>query len=148
MAARGPGLGLDQLYRALDVLALEGEAIEQEVFWHAVDLFKLEVDLVFYDATTAWFAIEDEDIAEQAWRGLAFPPLRKRGHSKEGRDNDPQVIVGLPSPAPPRSADRVRFANRIDRLLTSMACRSAPGSFPATRPTSAPSSGSRTTCAP
>ena len=50
------GLGLDQLYRALDLLALEGEAIEQEVFWHAVDLFKLEVDLVFYDATTAWFA--------------------------------------------------------------------------------------------
>jgi hypothetical protein len=47
------GLGLDQLYRALDVLALEAEAIEQEVFWHAVDLFKLEVDLVFYDATTA-----------------------------------------------------------------------------------------------
>jgi hypothetical protein len=108
-------LGLDQLYRALDVLALEAEAIEQEVFWHAVDLFKLEVDLVFYDATTApapspdgaccaigsarccggWFAIEDEDVAEQAWRGLAFPPLRKRGHSKEGRDNDPQVIVGL-----------------------------------------------------
>jgi hypothetical protein len=88
-------LGLDQLYRALDLLALEGEAIEQEVFWHAVDLFKLEVDLVFYDATTAWFAVEDEDIAEQAWRGLTFPPLRKRGHSKEGRDNDPQVIVGL-----------------------------------------------------
>jgi hypothetical protein len=88
-------LGLDQLYRALDLLALEGEAIEQEVFWHAVDLFKLEVDLVFYDATTAWFTTEDEDVAEQAWRGLTFPPLRKRGHSKEGRDNDPQVIVGL-----------------------------------------------------
>ena len=75
------GLGLDQLYRALDVLALEAKAIEQ--------------DLVFDDATTAWCAIEEEDIAEQAWRGLAFPPLRKRGHSKEGRDNDPQVIVGL-----------------------------------------------------
>jgi hypothetical protein len=88
-------LGLDQLYRALDLLALEGEAIEQDVFWRAVDLFKLEVDLVFYDATTAWFAVEDEDVAEQTWRGLAFPPLRKRGHSKEGRDNDPQVIVGL-----------------------------------------------------
>jgi Transposase DDE domain len=88
-------LGLEQLYRALDLLALEAEAIEQEVFWHAVDLFKLEVDLVFYDATTAWFATEDEDVAEQTWRGLTFPPLRKRGHSKEGRDNDPQVIVGL-----------------------------------------------------
>ena len=65
------------------------------MFWHAVDLFKLEVDLVFYDATTAWFACDEEDVAEQTWRGLTFPPLRKRGHSKEGRDNDPQVIVGL-----------------------------------------------------
>jgi hypothetical protein len=30
-----------------------GNAIEQQVFWHSVDLFKLDVDLVFYDAATA-----------------------------------------------------------------------------------------------
>jgi hypothetical protein len=88
-------LALDQLYRALDVLAEHGEAIEQEVFWHSVDLFKLDVDLIFYDATTAWFECDDEDVASHAWRGLTFAPLRKRGHSKEGRDNDPQVIIAL-----------------------------------------------------
>jgi hypothetical protein len=44
-------LGLHQLYRALDVLALHGDAVEQAVFWRAVDLFKLDVDLVFYDGT-------------------------------------------------------------------------------------------------
>jgi hypothetical protein len=79
----------------LDVLAEHGDAIEQEVFWAGVDLFKLDVDLVFYDATTAWFACDDEDAAGHEWRGLTFAPLRKRGHSKEGRDNDPQVIIAL-----------------------------------------------------
>jgi hypothetical protein len=88
-------LALDQLYRALDLLAEHGDTIEAEVFWHGVDLFKLDVDLVFYDATTAWFECDEEDVAPHAWRGLIFPPLRKRGHSKEGRDNDPQVIVAL-----------------------------------------------------
>jgi hypothetical protein len=88
-------LGLYQLYRALDVLALHGDAIEQAVFWRAVDLFKLDVDLVFYDATTAWFACDEEDVARHEWRGLTFEPLRQRGHSKEGRDNDPQVVIAL-----------------------------------------------------
>ena len=88
-------LGLSQLYRALDVLAEHGDAIEQAVFWRAVDLFKLDVDLVFYDGTTAWFECDEEDIAGHEWRGLTFEPLRRRGHSKEGRDNDPQVVIAL-----------------------------------------------------
>ena len=88
-------LTLSQLYRALDVLAEHGDAIEQEVFWASVDLFKLDVDLVFYDATTAWFECDEEDVESHDWRGLSFAPLRKRGHSKEGRDNDPQVIIAL-----------------------------------------------------
>ena len=46
-------LGLHQLYRALDLLAEHGDAIEEEVFWNSADLFKLDVDLVFYDATTS-----------------------------------------------------------------------------------------------
>ena len=88
-------LGLYQLYRAMDLLAEHGDAIEEEVFWNSADLFKLDVDLVFYDATTAWFETDDEDVASHEWRGLKFEPLRKRGHSKEGRDNDPQVIIAL-----------------------------------------------------
>jgi hypothetical protein len=88
-------LGLYQLYRAMDLLAEHGDAIEEEVFWNSADLFKLDVDLVFYDATTAWFETDDEDVASHEWRGLKFEPLGKRGHSKEGRDNDPQVIIAL-----------------------------------------------------
>jgi hypothetical protein len=88
-------LGLYQLYRAMDLLAEHGDAIEQAVFWRAVDLFKLDVDLVFYDGTTAWFECDEEDVARHEWRGLTFEPLRRRGHSKEGRDNDPQVVIAL-----------------------------------------------------
>src|SRR3954452_19421750 len=91
----GPGLRLPQLYRALDLLALHGDAVEQAVFWRAADLFKLDVDLVFYDATTAWFETDEEDVAAHEWRGLTFEPLRRRGHSKEGRDHDPQVVIAL-----------------------------------------------------
>ena len=35
-------LGLHQLYRALDVLAEHGDAVEQAVFWRAADLFRLQ----------------------------------------------------------------------------------------------------------
>src|SRR4051794_31093196 len=88
-------LGLHQLYRAMDLLAEHGAAIGQAVFWRAADLFELDVDLVFYDGTTAWFETDEEDIASHEWRGLTFAPLRRRGHSKEGRDNDPQVVIAL-----------------------------------------------------
>ena len=98
-------LGLHQLYRALDVLAEHGDAIEQAVFWRAVDLFKLDVDLVSYDGTTAWFETDEEDVASHEWRGPTFEPLRQRGHSKEGRDNDPQVVI---APAVTRDGVPVR----------------------------------------
>ena len=88
-------LSLSQLYRALDILAEHGEAIEEAVFWRSADLFKLDVDLVFYDGTTAWFETDEEDQVGETWRGLTFDGLRKRGHSKEGRDNDPQVVIAL-----------------------------------------------------
>src|SRR4051812_7485454 len=86
-------LGLSQLYRAMDLLAEHGAAIEQAVFWRAADLFKLDVDLVFYDGTTAWFETDEEDVAAHEWRGLTFEPLRRRGHSKEGRGKDPPAGV-------------------------------------------------------
>jgi len=88
-------LGLHQLYRALDLLAEHGDAVERAVFWRAADLFKLDVDPVFYDGTTAWSETDEEDVAAHEWRGLTFEPRRKRGHSKEGRDNDPQVVIAL-----------------------------------------------------
>lgn len=89
------GLSVDQLYRALDVLAVWAEEIERDVFLRAADLFRLDVDLIFYDTTTAYFEIDEADEDEQEWAGRLFAPLRRRGHSKEGRDNHPQVIIAL-----------------------------------------------------
>jgi transposase len=80
------GLKVDQLYRALDVLAEHADAIEQEVFLKTADLFKLDVDLIFYDTTTAWFAIDEEDEGDG---------LRRRGHAKDGPEGAPQVVIAL-----------------------------------------------------
>ncbi|HEX7375436.1 MAG TPA: IS1634 family transposase [Steroidobacteraceae bacterium] len=89
------GLGVDQLYRALDFLAVWAEEIERDVFLRAADLFRLDVDLIFYDTTTAYFEIDDPDEQEELWGGRLFAPLRQRGHSKEGRDGYLQVIIAL-----------------------------------------------------
>jgi len=71
-------------------LAEHGDAIEEAVFWNSAGLFKLDVDLAFYDGITAWFECDEAGVASHEWRGLTFEPLRQRGHSKEGRDNHPQ----------------------------------------------------------
>jgi hypothetical protein len=89
------GLGVDQLYRALDFLLVWSETIERDVFLQAADLFRLDVDLIFYDTTTAYFEIDAADDEATEWGGRLYAPLRRRGHSKEGRDTQPQVIVAL-----------------------------------------------------
>ena len=89
------GLAVDQLYRALDFLAVWSDEIERDVFLRAADLLRLDVDLIFYDTTTAYFEIDEADEFAEQWAGKLYAPLRQRGHSKEGRDNQPQVIIAL-----------------------------------------------------
>lgn len=88
-------LTLDQLYFALDFLDTHSAAIEQEIFFRTADLFRADVDLIFWDTTTVYFEVDDEDAGAETRRGTTLPPLRKRGHSKESRDENPQVVVGL-----------------------------------------------------
>jgi Transposase DDE domain len=88
-------LTLHQFYRALDFLAMWSDQIEHAVFLRAADLFRLDVDLIFYDTTTAYFEIDEPDEHCELWGGKLYAPLRQRGHSKEGRDNQPQVIIAL-----------------------------------------------------
>ena len=58
-----------------------------------------DVDLIFYDTTSLHFEIDDEDEASLHGNKLAgereYPPLRRRGHSKNGRTDAPQIVVGL-----------------------------------------------------
>src|SRR5689334_6588330 len=88
-------LAVDQLYRALDFLAIWSDEIERDVFLRSADLLRLDVDLIFYDTTTAYFEIDEPDEHCELWGGRLFAPLRQRGHNKEGRDNQPQVIIAL-----------------------------------------------------
>jgi transposase len=88
-------LALEHLYRAMDFLLRHIESLEQELFYRTADLFNADVDLVFWDTTTLYFEIDDEDEDGEPWQARELPALRKRGHSKDGRDGNPQVVVGL-----------------------------------------------------
>ena len=83
-------LKLHHLYRAMDFLHAHKAALEEGLYYRVADLLNLDVELVFYDTTSLHFEIADEDA--EAPEG---PPLRKRGHSKNGRGDAPQVLVGL-----------------------------------------------------
>ena len=89
------GIAVDQLYRALDFLAVWSEEIERDVFLRAADLLRLDIDLIFYDTTSAYFEIDEPDEDGETLAGKLYAPLRQRGHSKEGRDGQPQVIIAL-----------------------------------------------------
>jgi transposase len=71
------------------------EEIERDVFLQAADLLRVDVDLIFYDTTTAYFEIDAADHEPAEWGGRRYAPLRRRGHNKEGRDSQPQVVVAL-----------------------------------------------------
>jgi hypothetical protein len=80
------GLKLRHMYEAMDLLHAHAEEVEKTVFFQVADLFNLEVDLIFYDTTTASFHVDQEDDDGAG--------LRKFGHSKEGFWA-PQVVVAL-----------------------------------------------------
>lgn len=84
------GLHLNHMYEAMDLLHAHADKIEETIFFHVADLFNLEVDLIFYDTTTASFQVDQEDDPERH----ANATLRKFGHSKEGTWS-PQVVVAL-----------------------------------------------------
>lgn len=77
-------LKLDHMYEAMDLLYAHAPEVEEHVFFQTANLFNLKVDLIFYDTTTASFAIDQED----------EDGLRRFGHAKEGFWA-PQVVVAL-----------------------------------------------------
>jgi len=85
-------LKLDHMYEAMDFLHDHIDKVEEGIFLKTANLLNLDVDLIFYDTTTASFSIdyEDGDSDEEE----AEEVLRKRGKSKEGSWT-PQVVVAL-----------------------------------------------------
>jgi hypothetical protein len=98
------GLELQHLYRAMDFLEAHRERLEEAIFFRVSSLLNLEVDLVFYDTTSLHFELDQQDrgVGEQDLvRGSqlagakTYKAPRKRGYSKNGRTDAPQIVVGL-----------------------------------------------------
>lgn len=81
-------LELQHLYRAMDLVEANIDAVEEELFHHLANLLNLDVELVFYDTTSLHFEVDDPD-------GEENEGLRQRGYSKNGRGDAPQVVIGL-----------------------------------------------------
>lgn len=97
-------LELQHLYRAMDFLEAHKEAIEKALYFRMADLLNLDVEIVFYDTTSLHFEIDEEDHGvgpedtlhgSQGAGGKTYRAPRKRGHSKNGRFDAPQIVVGL-----------------------------------------------------
>ena len=77
-------MDVQSIYRYMDKLhSSQKEAVQRISFEHTLRVLGGEVSVVFYDVTTLYFEIEQED------------ELRKTGFSKEGRHQHPQILLGL-----------------------------------------------------
>jgi len=75
---------VQQIYRYMDKLhSTQKELVQQISFEHTKKILGGEVNVVFYDVTTLYFEIDKED------------DLRKTGFSKEGKHQNPQIVLGL-----------------------------------------------------
>src|SRR5690606_17928788 len=72
------------IYRYLDKLhSRQMEQIKQISLQHTLAILGGRLSVVFYDVTTLYFEAADED------------DLRKTGFSKDGKNQNPQIVLGL-----------------------------------------------------
>jgi len=107
----------DACYRAMDWLHQARDAVERQVFHQVATALNLEVDLLFFDTTSTYFEIEDQDepvLRDQngspvpaeaasgggngdqaAGDGQDMAGFRVFGKSKDHRDDLPQIVIGM-----------------------------------------------------
>jgi transposase len=79
----------------MDFLEERKVEIEKAIYFTMADLMNADVDVIFYDTTSLHFEIDEEgEVGLSRW-GHEYEALRKRGHSKNGRGDAPQIVVGL-----------------------------------------------------
>lgn len=77
-------IDIDKVYRYLDKLQQQQMKLVQEIgYSHSLKVLQGEASIVFYDVTTLYFEAEEED------------ELRKMGFSKDGKHQQPQIVLGL-----------------------------------------------------
>jgi len=81
---QGVVIAIDAIYRFLDKLENRYQKeVESIAYEYTKKVMGGKISIVFYDLTTLYFETEEED------------DLRKIGFSKDGRFNQPQIMVGL-----------------------------------------------------
>jgi DDE family transposase len=107
----------DACYRAMDWLHQARDAVEREVFHQVATTLNLEVDLLFFDTTSTYFEVDDEDEpvlrdqngspvpaeaasgggkgGQAAGDGQDMAGFRVFGKSKDHRDDLPQIVIGM-----------------------------------------------------
>jgi transposase len=74
----------NKIYRYLDKLHNNQKELIQEIsYTHTCKLLASQPQIVFYDVTTIYFEVEQED------------ELRQTGFSKDGKHQNPQIVLGL-----------------------------------------------------
>jgi transposase len=77
-------IDVQHVYRYLDKFyKTQKELVQQISYAHTLSILGGEVSIVFYDVTTLYFEIDDDD------------DLRKTGFSKDGKHQHPQIVLGL-----------------------------------------------------
>lgn len=77
-------VSLSKIYRYLDKLnSTKQNQVQNISVEHTRNLFNGQIGIMFYDVTTVYFETDKPD------------DLRKTGFSKEGRHQNPQIILGL-----------------------------------------------------
>ena len=74
----------DKLYRYMDKLHFtQKQKVQQISYAHTLQILGNDMRMAFYDVTTLYFETDDED------------ELRRTGFSKEGKHQNPQIVLGL-----------------------------------------------------
>jgi len=72
------------------------DELAEAVYFATADLLNLEVDLLFFDTTSTYFERDEpeQDVVDQDGNVIR-PAFRVRGHSKDHRDDLPQVVIAM-----------------------------------------------------
>jgi transposase len=81
---KGITVSVNEIYRYLDKLhAFQMKEVKEISYEHTLKVLGKRLAIVFYDVTTLYFEASDED------------DLRKTGFSKDGKHQQPQIVLGL-----------------------------------------------------
>jgi hypothetical protein len=97
------GLSDDQAYRAMDFLLEALEEIAAGIFHSVAHLLNLDLDIVFVDTTSTYWEVETADsdpelsdpAADDEATSLTEEGRRAFGHSKDHREDLPQVVIAM-----------------------------------------------------